>query len=585
MLEGFELKTGQLVVAFSLFVLSCASAACAETLEWVRQLGTSSRDEVLGVSADELGNVYISGYTHGSLERPVSGINDAFVAKYDAHGTLQWTRQFGSGGGDRANAVSVDGLGNVYVSGHTEGSLGGEFAGLVDAYVRKYDAAGMLQWTQQLGTSGLDRSFAVSADGQGNVFISGYTEGNLGGIESGRLDAFISKYDDSGSFQWSRQLVTNDGESSGSFGISGDGLGNVYFSGNTGGNLGGPHFGGESDAFVSKYDASGTRQWAQQLGTTSDDWSFAVSADGLGNVFVSGNTEGDLAAPNAGDRDVFVSNYDDSGTLRWTRQIGTSGRDESYGISTDGLGNAYVSGWTRGSLGARPNAGERDAFVSKYNDSGTLLWTHQFGNDSDDQSRGVSVDGLGNVYVAGSTDGRLAGPHAGDWDLFVAKIAPDLPEPVTDFDADGHLDGRDIDALVGEIVAGTYDFHFDLSGDEAINHVDLTRWLNDAAIANGFAEPYLLGDANLDGTVNGADLNAVGQNWLGQPNTWQLGDFNADGIVNAGDLNKIGLNWLAAIPSATSSATVPEPRTFTMSLFGILATLGLRRRWSIHGPG
>ena len=106
-----------------------------------------------GVSADGLGNVYISGYTYGSLGGPNAGSDDAFVSKYDAAGTLQWTRQLGTSAIDRSYGVSADGLGNVYISGYTSGSLGGPNAGGNDAFVSKYDAAGTLQWTRQLGTS------------------------------------------------------------------------------------------------------------------------------------------------------------------------------------------------------------------------------------------------------------------------------------------------------------------------------------------------------------------------------------------------------------------------------------------------
>ena len=56
--------------------------------------------------------------------------------------------------------------------------------------------------------------------------------------------------------------------------------------------------------------------------------------------------------------------------------------------------------------------------------------------------------------------------------------------------------------LVGEIVAGTNDSAFDLTGDSDVDINDRNQWLTDAATANGFAEPYSLGDANLDGTVS-----------------------------------------------------------------------------------
>ena len=87
-------------------------------------------------------------------------------------------------------------------------------------------------------------------------------------------------------------------------------------------------------------------QWTRQLGTSADDDSYGVSADGLGNVYISGYTDGSLGGPNAGSDDAFVSKYDAAGNFQWTRQLGTSATDDSYGVSADGLGNVYFSGYT-----------------------------------------------------------------------------------------------------------------------------------------------------------------------------------------------------------------------------------------------
>ena len=126
-----------------------------------------------------------------------------------------------------------------------------------------------------------------------------------------------------------------------------------------------------------------------------------------------------------------------------------------------------------------------------------------------------------------------------------------------DFNDDGNIDTKDIDSLVAEIVAGANNAAFDLSGDTLVNSTDLDQWRNDAAIANGFSEPYLLGDANLDGTANAADLNTLGIHWLSNTSSWTAGDFTADGIANAADLNVLGLNWQSTISIAAQP--VPEP--------------------------
>jgi hypothetical protein len=411
-----------------LVFVSAASASPGESIEWVRQLGTNADDRSTGVSADGLGNVYISGYTYRNVGGPNADFGNAFVSKYDAAGILQWTRQLGTGTQDESNGVSADGLGNVYISGWTAGSLGRPSAGGIDAFVSKYDAAGTLQWSRQLGTSSYDESTGVSADGLGNVYISGYTYGSVGGPNAGIGDAFVSKYDAAGTLQWSRQLGTSAHDES--HGVSADGLGNVYISGFTHGSLAGPNA-DPRDAFVSKYDTAGTLQWTRQLGALGFDDSRGVSADGLGNVYISGYTYGSVGGPNAGSGDAFVSKYDVAGTLIWSRQVGTSSFDANFGVSADGLANVYISGFTGGSLG-RPNVGSSDAIVSKYDASGNFQWTQQLGISSDDESHGVSADGLGSVYFSGYTFGSLGGPSAGSNDAFVAKIADAVvPEPNT----------------------------------------------------------------------------------------------------------------------------------------------------------
>jgi hypothetical protein len=89
-------------------------------------------------------------------------------------------------------------MGHVYLSGYTGGSLGAPSAGLQDAYVAKYDAAGTLLWLSQVGTSAADYSYAVSADALGNAYFSGQTAGSLGGPNvGGAPDTFVAKIADS----------------------------------------------------------------------------------------------------------------------------------------------------------------------------------------------------------------------------------------------------------------------------------------------------------------------------------------------------------------------------------------------------
>jgi hypothetical protein len=67
-----------------------------------------------------------------------------------------------------------------------------------------------LLWITQLGTSGNDYSFGVATDGKGNVYISGMTDGSLGGANQGGADPWLAKYSVAGALRWVRQLGTSD---------------------------------------------------------------------------------------------------------------------------------------------------------------------------------------------------------------------------------------------------------------------------------------------------------------------------------------------------------------------------------------
>ena len=146
------------------------------------------------VAADVDGNVVVSGYTSGSLGGPNRGSNDAFVAKYSAAGDRLWRRQPGTTEPEWSTGVATDADGNVVITGFTYGSLGGANQGLNDAFIVKYSAAGDRLWKRQLGTAEYDWSNGVATDGEGNIVIGGWTNGALGGRNRGDDDAFVAKF-------------------------------------------------------------------------------------------------------------------------------------------------------------------------------------------------------------------------------------------------------------------------------------------------------------------------------------------------------------------------------------------------------
>ena len=323
---------------------------------------------------------------------------------------------------DYANGVATDSSGNVYVTGGTKGGLDGNTsAGNTDLFVVKYNSSGTKQWTKQLGSSGLDSANGITIDSSGNVYVTGVTFGGLDwNTSAGANDLFVVKYNSSGTKEWTEQL----GSASSDYanGVATDSSGNVYVAGVTYGGLDG-NSKGNSDLFVVKYNSSGTKEWTKQYGTDRYDEARGVATDSSGNVYVVGGTKGNLnGISNSGRTDAFVIKFNSSGTKQWTKKLGTWQNDLANGVATDSSGNFYVTGFTYQHLDGNTSAGNADLFVVKYNSSGTKQWTKQLGTSKHDRARGVATDSSGNVYVTGDTYGGLDGnTNAGYNDLFVVK--------------------------------------------------------------------------------------------------------------------------------------------------------------------
>lgn len=387
---------------------------------WTKQLGSAGDDFSWGVAADSSNNVYITGGTKGDIGGSNAGDYDAWVAKYDSEGHQQWVKQLGTPGDDKSWGVAVDSKGNIYITGDTTGSLGGSNAGGSDAWVAKYDNNGDRLWIQQLGTAGDDNSYGVATDGSDNIYIAGGTTGNLAGSNAGDYDAWVAKYDGQGNKLWVKQLGTSEEDKA--WGIAASDSGNVYITGRTKGALEGSNA-GSFDAWVAKYDSEGNQQWIKQLGSSGADYSYGVAVDSSGNVYITGRTTGSLGSSNAGGFDAWVAKYDSDGNQQWVKQLGTSGNEFAFAIAVDGSSNLYISGCTQGGLAGSSNAGGWDAWVAKYDSDGNQQWLEQLGTSTDDLSWGVAVDGSGNIYATGHTKGDLAGSNAGGFDAWVTKLS------------------------------------------------------------------------------------------------------------------------------------------------------------------
>ena len=107
--------------------------------------------------------------------------------------------------------------------------------------------------------------------------------------------------------------------------------------------------------------------WTRQFGTSDYDYAAGIAIDADGNAHVVGDTDGTFPGQTSeGASDVFVRMYGPDGSLVWTRQFGTRGRELAAGIAIDANGNAYVVGWTEGTFPGQTSEGASDAFVRMY---------------------------------------------------------------------------------------------------------------------------------------------------------------------------------------------------------------------------
>ncbi|MDT9185836.1 MULTISPECIES: SBBP repeat-containing protein, partial [unclassified Limnospira] len=395
---------------------------------WTRLLGTSEEDSATALTTGSDGSIYVAGYTYGDLDGQTnSGRADAFISRFQPDGTQDWTRLLGSSDSRYAHALTTGSDGSIYVAGTTWGDLDGQTnsSSWPDAFITKFQPDGTQDWTRLLGNSDGDAAHALTTGSDGSIYVAGRTRGDLDGqTHSGSEDAFISRFQPDGTKDWTRLLGTRLWDSAHALTTGSDG--SIYVAGRTFDNLDGQmHSGGfyfVPDAFISRFQPDGTTDWTRLLGTRSRDWANALTTGSDGSIYVAGKTGDNLDGQTPSGRgDAFISRFQPDGTKDWTRLLGTSAWDEASALTTGSDGSIYVAGWTGGDLDGQTNSGgEWDAFISRFQPDGTQDWTRLLGTRLNDHARAMTTGSDGSIYVAGSTSGDLDGQtNNGGLDAFI----------------------------------------------------------------------------------------------------------------------------------------------------------------------
>jgi hypothetical protein len=359
-----------------------------------------AQDTPRGIAVDASGNVYVVGESMVPWGAPVNahtgrGQRDVFVAKLNNSGVRLWNTFMGSKDfdvfRDTAGGISVGANGNVYVTGHSDGTWGTPVNAFTygDAFVTKLNSNGVRLWNTFIGGSSADIGRGIAVDTKGNIYVAGESATTWGAPvnahSGGDYDVFVAMLNNSGVLSWNTFMgcvvdVRIDGKPPRDFatGITVDTSGDVYVAGGSMYTWGTPlnaHVGSPADLFVAKLNNSGVRLWNTFMGTDVnpiDD--FPIAVDVSGNVFVAGGSR-DWGTPvnaHAGRWDAFVAKLNSSGVRLWNTFMGAPEFDTAIGITLDSYGDVYVTGRSEETWGTpvNPFAGqyeEYDAFVAKLN--------------------------------------------------------------------------------------------------------------------------------------------------------------------------------------------------------------------------
>ncbi len=405
------------------------------TLSYASYFGGSGNESAV-VGLDAAGNFYLAGYTTtqtlpvtaGTFQPAYGGetssvmTGDAFLAKFNSSGKLQFLTYFGGSGDDVATAVAVDATGNAYLTGYTNstnfpvtasavqksfaGFGGNQFFRGGDAFVAKFSSSGSLLYSTYLGGTSDDQGLGIAIDSSGNAYVVGTTLSRDFPISA---NAFQKSWAGDGGEPTYPQYSAV-----------------LYISG---------------DVFVAKLNPTGSQLiFSTYLGGSDDDFAARIAVDAGGNVYVAGYTlSGNFPVTskafqrsyqgtdpnnvffNTGDG--FVSKLNPSGSaLIYSTFLGGTGDDAINALAVDSSGVAHVAGTTTSlNFPVTSNAFQRgshgpynlpllidfligDAFYARISaDGSSLSYSTYFGGSGQDAAMGLAVDALGNAHIGGTT--------------------------------------------------------------------------------------------------------------------------------------------------------------------------------------
>ncbi len=451
--------------------------AQAPPWNWAKGVHTNSAEYATDIAFDpSSGNVVEVGVFNSDLSsffgsRFIGAIGGGYVVKYDPTGAVIWAFPIGNNQDDACNGVTVDGSGNIFVTGYLQQIADFKGTNLLstvlfsnggkDIFVAKYNSAGQLLWVTQAGNATDDEGTAVSVNANG-VYITGYYTGaaNFGGtgptlLTGSDKKGYVAAFDVNGNNLWYSTIgntgtdafgkdICVDNSSVFITGIYEGSSANFYHTNISSGTL--------NNANPSKYDgftasfttASGVYNWCAGIHSNNDDFSNGITL-AANNLYITGATSANAnftgyasnpAASGANGLDLFTAQLNKStGNANWIKSEPSSNGnhdEEGKSISVDTTNLLTVTGFFNKSINfiggtSITSSGNEDVFVVAYDTAGNFKWATQAGDNGTDIGHAITTGGLGEIYVAGEYEqnavfGATTLIQDGPPNIFTAKI-------------------------------------------------------------------------------------------------------------------------------------------------------------------
>lgn len=431
--------------------LGLFNSSFAQTINWQKALGGTKDDIATAITTTTDGGYIVAGYTasnDGDVSGNHGGASDCWVVKLNTGGDIIWKKTLGGTRDDQANAIMATSDGGYLVAGSTNSSDGDVNSGRTfpSLWVIKLNSEGTIVWQRAIEESRGLYATAITAAPNGGYVVAGYLFFQ-GTKPSGRF-FFVLKLTESGDTVWEHYMGGTYGDDV-LYAITTTADGGYVVAGKSSSptivNSPSPdtdhtknHNAYDSyDGWVSKLNSQGDMVWHRFFGGTGLDYANAVKETSDGSLVVSGytqSTNGDVTG-NHGSGDAWVFKLSSTGILLWQKTVGGTGDDEAKAITLSATGDYVVAGSSTSLDGdVSGNKGSRDAWVTKLNTSGNLIWQKSLGGSGPDDASAIALTGNDGYVVAGtsqSSDGDVSANHGGTdyWVVGLREPALQLVPP------------------------------------------------------------------------------------------------------------------------------------------------------------